>query len=231
MALVCLYRGSRPPPPVKLKYSKLPEGRRASCCDRARTGRVGGHGDFGRPGTRIIHQMMQKSRPIFSKDEKCKNVAFCLKVLANMHRERMLILLKIALFQQKFPHYLLSTNWLKYGFCKKLSQYKWSSDKLNTFSITFWPVCCAHKAHTANWPKQEEKEVHLYQSNFLQNPYFRSWRLKTNWKQKRADNKKEQRWMGLDSIIDGKAVTIMTFFFFFFSHCCQSTRFRTNKWK
>ena len=99
-----------PPPPVKLKYSKLPEGRRASCCDRARTGRVGGHGDFGRPGTRIIHQMMQKSRPIFSKDEKCKNVAFCLKVLANMHRERMLILLKIALFQQKFPHYLLSTN-------------------------------------------------------------------------------------------------------------------------
>ena len=56
-----------PPPPVKLKYSKLPEGRRASCCDRARTGRVGGHGDFGRPGTRIIHQMMQKSRPIFSK--------------------------------------------------------------------------------------------------------------------------------------------------------------------
>ena len=99
-----------PPPPVKLKYSKLPEGRRASCCDRARTGRVGGHGDFGRPGTRIIHQMMQKSRPIFSKDEKCKNVAFCLKALANMHRERMLILLKIALFQQKFPHYLLSTN-------------------------------------------------------------------------------------------------------------------------
>ena len=68
-------------------------------------------------------------------------------------------------------------------------------------------------------------EVHLYQRNFLQNPYFRSWRLKTNWKQKRADNKKEQRWMGLDSIIDGKAVTIMTFFFFFFfSHCCQYPR-------
>ena len=34
VALVCLYRGSRPPPPVKLKYSKLPEGRRASCCDQ-----------------------------------------------------------------------------------------------------------------------------------------------------------------------------------------------------
>lgn len=29
--------------------------------------------------------------------------------------------------------------------------------------------------------------------------------------------------MGLDSIIDGKAVTIMTFFFFF-SHCCQYPR-------
>ena len=54
---------------MKLKYSKLPEGRRASCWDRAppRARRVGGHGDFG-PGTRIIHQMMQKSRPIFSKD-------------------------------------------------------------------------------------------------------------------------------------------------------------------
>ena len=71
-----------PPPPVKLKYSKLPEGRRASCCDRARTGRVGGHGDFGRPGTRIIHQMMQKSRPIFSKDEICTNATFCLKAPA-----------------------------------------------------------------------------------------------------------------------------------------------------
>lgn len=76
-----------PPPPVKLKYSKLPEGRRASCCDRARTGRVGGHGDFGRPGTRIIHQMMQKSRPIFSKDEICKNATFCPKAPASMHRE------------------------------------------------------------------------------------------------------------------------------------------------
>ena len=46
--------------------------------------------------------------------------------------------------------------------------------QLNTFFLTFWPVCCAH---TANQPKSEEKsvqlaEVHLYQIYFLQNPYF-----------------------------------------------------------
>ena len=47
--------------------------------------------------------------------------------------------------------------------------------QLNTFFLTFCPVCCAH---TANRPKSEEKsvqlaEVHLYQIYFLQNPYFR----------------------------------------------------------
>ena len=48
---------------------------------------------------------------------------------------------------------------LKYGFCKKLLRYKWTSDQLNTFFLTFWLVCCV-------------SEVHLYRSNFLQNPYF-----------------------------------------------------------
>ena len=48
--------------------------------------------------------------------------------------------------------------------------------QLNTFPLTFWPVCCAH---TANRPKSEEKnfqlaEVHLYRSYFLQNLYFSS---------------------------------------------------------
>ena len=47
--------------------------------------------------------------------------------------------------------------------------------QLNTFFLTFWPVCCGH---TANWPKREEKsvqleDVHLYQIYFLQNPYFK----------------------------------------------------------
>jgi hypothetical protein len=86
-----------PPPPVKLKYSKLPEGRRASCCDRARTGRVGGHGDFGRPGTRIIHQMMQKSRPIFSKRRNMQKCNFLPKSASQY--ERMLILLNIPLIK------------------------------------------------------------------------------------------------------------------------------------
>ena len=46
--------------------------------------------------------------------------------------------------------------------------------QLNTFFLTFWPVCCNH---TANRPKSEEKsvqlaEVHLYRIYFLQNPYL-----------------------------------------------------------
>ena len=32
---------------------------------------------------------------------------------------------------------------LKYGFHKKLLWYKWTSDKLNTFFLTFWPDQCA----------------------------------------------------------------------------------------
>ena len=31
---------------------------------------------------------------------------------------------------------------LKYGFCKKLLQYKWTSEQLNTFFLPFWLVCC-----------------------------------------------------------------------------------------
>ena len=57
---------------------------------------------------------------------------------------------------------------LKYGFCKKLLWYKWTSDQLNTFFLTFRlqqkPSQKVRKK-VVNWP-----EVHLYQSNFLQNP-------------------------------------------------------------
>ena len=47
--------------------------------------------------------------------------------------------------------------------------------QLNTFFLTFWPVCCVCEA---NRPKSEEKsfqlaEVHLYRIYFLQNPYFK----------------------------------------------------------
>ena len=48
---------------------------------------------------------------------------------------------------------------LKYGFCKKLLRYKLTSDQLNTFFLNFCPDQCS--------------EVHLYWSNFLQNPYFK----------------------------------------------------------
>ena len=59
---------------------------------------------------------------------------------------------------------------LKYGFCKKLLRYKWTSDQLTTFVLT-WLVCCVTsqkvRKKVFNW-----SEVHLYRSNFLQNPYF-----------------------------------------------------------
>ena len=60
---------------------------------------------------------------------------------------------------------------LKYGFCKNLLRYQWTSDKLNTFVLTFFP--------NQHWSGQKVRqkvfnwsEVHLYRSNFLQNPYF-----------------------------------------------------------
>ena len=63
---------------------------------------------------------------------------------------------------------------LKYGFYKKLLQYKWTSDQLNTFFLTFWPAFwCVHQTgqkvrkKVFNW-----SDVHLYRSYFLQNPYF-----------------------------------------------------------
>ena len=60
---------------------------------------------------------------------------------------------------------------LKYGFCKKLLWYKWTSDQFNTFVFTFCPDQCWSgqkvKTKVLNW-----SEVHLYRSNFLQNPYF-----------------------------------------------------------
>ena len=60
---------------------------------------------------------------------------------------------------------------VKYGFCKKLLQYKWTSDQLNTFFLTFWLVTQQPsqkvREKVFNW-----SEDHLYWSNFLQNPYF-----------------------------------------------------------
>ena len=59
---------------------------------------------------------------------------------------------------------LLDKPWLKYGFCQKLLRYKWTSDQLDTFFLTF-----------QHWSGQKVfkcSEVHLYRSNFLQNPYF-----------------------------------------------------------
>ena len=47
---------------------------------------------------------------------------------------------------------------LKYGFCKKLLRYKWTSDQCWSGKKV--------KTKVLNW-----SEVHLYQSNFLQNPY------------------------------------------------------------
>ena len=40
----------------------------------------------------------------------------------------------------------------------KLLLYKWTFDQLNTFFLTFVQISA---------------EVHLYRSNFLENPYFR----------------------------------------------------------
>ena len=66
---------------------------------------------------------------------------------------------------------MISIFLLKYGFCKKLLRYKWTFDQLNTFLLTFCPDQCwsGKKVRTKvfNW-----SEVHLYRSNFLQNPYF-----------------------------------------------------------
>ena len=67
--------------------------------------------------------------------------------------------------------YALSFYWsktdfnqdLRYGFCKKLLRYKWTSDQLNTFFLTFWLVCCV---------TSQKVRKKVYRSNFLQNPYF-----------------------------------------------------------
>ena len=61
---------------------------------------------------------------------------------------------------------------LKYGLCKKLLRYKWTSEQLNTFFLTFWLVCCVTsqkvRKKVFNW-----SDAHVYRRNFLQNPYFR----------------------------------------------------------
>ena len=66
-------------------------------------------------------------------------------------------------------HYLT-----KIWICKKLLRYKWTSDQLNTFFLTFWLVCCVTsqkvRKKVFNW-----SEVHFYQSNILQNPYFNTY--------------------------------------------------------
>ena len=79
---------------------------------------------------------------------------------------------------EKIKRAILNLHLLKYGFCKKLLRYKWTSDKLNTFFLTFWLVCYV----TSQNVKKKVfncSEVHLYRSNFLQNPYF-TWQLKKN---------------------------------------------------
>ena len=66
---------------------------------------------------------------------------------------------------------------IKYGFCKKLLRYKWTSDQLNTFFLTFWLVTqqtSQVRTKVVNW-----SEVHLYRSNFLQNPYFSCFPIRT----------------------------------------------------
>ena len=40
---------------------------------------------------------------------------------------------------QQMSNILCLRSSLKYGFCKKLLQYKWTSDQLNTFVLTFFP--------------------------------------------------------------------------------------------
>ena len=50
---------------------------------------------------------------------------------------------------------------LKYGFCKKLSRYKWTSDEAQ------------QTGQKVRKKVFNLSEVHLSQSNFLQNPYFR----------------------------------------------------------
>ena len=59
---------------------------------------------------------------------------------------------------------------LEYGFCNKSLRYKWSSDQLNTFSSLFGGSVQFSAALAKKW-----LEFHLYQSNFLQNLYFKSW--------------------------------------------------------
>ena len=49
---------------------------------------------------------------------------------------------------------------LKYGFCKKLLRYKWTSDQLNTFFLPFWLVCFVC---TSN----QSKSVQLVRGSFV----------------------------------------------------------------
>jgi hypothetical protein len=53
---------------------------------------------------------------------------------------------------------------LKYGFCKKLLWYKWTSDQLNTFFLTFRPDQCWSVLFR---PKSEEKSVQLVRGSFV----------------------------------------------------------------
>ena len=68
-----------------------------------------------------------------------------------------------------FDTSLLEKIVLNYGFCKKLLRYKWTSDQLNPFVLSFFSRS-GKKVRTKgfNW-----SEVHSYESNFLQNPYFK----------------------------------------------------------
>ena len=92
----------------------------------------------------------------------------------------------VALLSRRKCH-ILSTNlmpleriWsfqkllIKYGFCKKLLQYKWTSGQLNTFFRTFWTgLLCVVPVQKVREKVFNWWEVHLYRCNFLQNPYFK----------------------------------------------------------
>ena len=108
-----------------------------------------------------------------------------------------------------------STNCLvKYGFCKKLLRYKWTSDHLNTFFFKIGkeqvslPIL---RKKVFNW-----SEVHLYRSNFLQNPYFSSASLTHHWMHKK------QGFLWFLYIPRRKVLCTIRFSYFYTSRGCRA---------
>ena len=114
----------------------------------------------------LINSLLQKCYS-FSKSVAVGSCCVCIRLwlfvsLKKRSRTRRLV--------RYYPYYnYILLRLLKYGFCKKLLRYKWTSDQLNTFFLTFWLVTqqTSQKVRKKvfNW-----SEAHLYQSNFLQNP-------------------------------------------------------------